>query len=164
MIKAINSIIQEKHGFEIFKVLPDAQLSFSLEKFIEHLNDYLYSKKLGDRDVYGINCINRFYKFIKNVPKLMNVIDLRNPRTLSDHCQILLSSIDYVNQHYEFDLQDIKDSYLLVVSKAKEILNLSLKFNIIKKSETLERIHNLSKDIRCKESKCISELLARIIV
>ena len=153
----------------LYKFKSNGNYSFSMESFIEQLNEYLNginsSKRFGilrdpwDR-VYGIDSYHCLTKYLEKRLIDKNFIDIRIFHFLYEHKKLMQQRIDYLLRNGLINDKRFLDDWSVLVTQAEMIRNKILRSRIVGfTNEKLQVINKTLNNMYLDEKKTLSDLI-----
>ena len=166
MKQSIQTLKHAKPVFNFWKLNPNAQFSFNLDKIILELSEYLDSTTSNEMYKYdrtwGIESLRVLGNHMLPLCKNQERIDLRYPRGLMEYKEYMKIRIEYLLQRGYLSKQNYLKNAEQVFQLAKNIHMLSIKYMLTGNVALGDRIYALIEQIIAKELEYLPNVLAEL--
>ena len=157
---AIDDNLQPKKSFEIWKYNSEYEFSINIPRIRTCFTDYYNSTtSYGKREkaLYGFEANEKLKEYIQKFAIASNRrrIDDRYTRAFMEHKRMVLLCVKTIHEFTGIPIEPFN----MIYEKSCSIFNLSLKFNVSKDKNELERICRLFDEIETMERKAINNLI-----
>ncbi|UJF31722.1 hypothetical protein [Paenibacillus hexagrammi] len=155
---------------ELWRYKPDVSWEFDLETAIQSLTDYLQSTYTPHREPtwltttvleYGMKTYDHLLHVLEESKSDREMGDFRFFHVLSDHKQLMLLRLQYMNEAGLIS-QAAFDAYQELLQETSVIRNLLLKFGLSRRMSLLDRIILLLRSLAEGEQRILSTILCEL--
>lgn len=155
-------------ALSLIKVNEKSIVEYDIRKIYKKLYNYIHSITYDDNSKYNKKSSEQFYNFsaceafIKDVElkfKNENCIHIIPLYSFSEHKRLMMWRLKYINEIEQLGLIDFNDRAGDIIKKSERLVNLGLKYNVLKTSKTATSIVSLGQELNLKEKDLINELI-----
>ena len=152
----------------MIKVNEKSIVEYDIRKIYKKLYNYIHSITYDDNSKYNKKSSEQFYNFnaceafIKDVElkfKNKNCIHIIPLYSFSEHKRLMMWRLKYINEIEQLGLIDFNDRAGDIIKMSERLVNLGLKYNVLKTSKTATSIVLLGQELNLKEKDLINELI-----